>query len=86
VLQGFQRQHRAHLHVASLVPLHAGDRPPLLEQTAALAVNSETLAIKPLDLTVTAGDARESLGVGPKPEPLGLGKCARLLNSKLLLR
>src|SRR5207245_5074735 len=41
LLQGFERDQGAHLRVASLVSLHAGDRPQLREQSGAVGVDGQ---------------------------------------------
>jgi len=84
VLQGFGREHGAHLSVARLVAPHARDRPELGEEAGPVAVDSELSAIEPFDLPVAAGDDGESLSVGLDPEPMRLGKRAELLDGALL--
>src|SRR5437016_11617028 len=49
LLDGFDREHGAHLSVARLMAPHARDRPELGEQAGPIAVDSEFSAIEPLD-------------------------------------
>ena len=98
LLQGLGREHGAHLGVARLVALHAGDGPQFREHSGAVAVDGQgELAWKqagrtvhaaavPFDLAVPAGDEWEPLGVDLDPEPIRLRYRPQLLNGALPLR
>ena len=86
------------LCVPSLVPLHAGNGPQLLEQARAVGVDGQgELARKqagrtvhavavPFDLAVPSGNDREPFRVGLNAEPVRLRYLPQLLNGTLPLR
>src|SRR2546428_824189 len=98
LLEGLDREHGAHLRVARLVALHAGDGPQFRKHSGAVAVDGQgELAWKqagrtvhavavPLDPTVPAGDDREPFGIGLNAEPVRLSYRPQLLNGALALR
>ena len=83
-LDGFDREHGAHLSVARLAAPQARDRPELGEQAGPIAVDRELCAIEPFDVPIAAGDDGESFSVGLDPEPMRLGKSAELLDGALV--
>src|SRR5437867_3362055 len=98
IFQPLGRERRAHRGVARLVPLHAQDRPELLEEAGAVGIDSQgELARKrtgrtvhavavPLDLAVPARDDREPFRVSLDAEPVRLRYGPQLLNGALPLR
>src|SRR5439155_20092395 len=98
LLERLEREQRAHLGVARLVALHAGDGPQFREHSGVVAVDGQgELAWKqagrtvhagavPFDLAVPAGDEWEPLSVDLDPEPIRLRYHPQLLNGALPLR
>jgi hypothetical protein len=98
LLQGLGREYRPDLCVPSLVPLHAGNGPQLLEQARAVGVDGQgELARKqagrtvhavavPFDLAVPSGNDREPFPIGLNAEPVRLRYLPQLLNGALPLR
>jgi hypothetical protein len=79
LIEGLGREDRPHLMVAGLVPTNAGDRPDLREEPWAGCVDSEVLSVEPLDLSVTAGDHREILGISRDTQAQGSRELSKVI-------
>ena len=85
-VRAWQMQPLSMALLASLMPPDAGNRPQPREQPRSVCVDSETLAVEPLDLPVATGDQREAFDVELYAEAVRLRDHAHVFQSALLLR